>query len=163
MKKVKLFIGLIILVFAGLIIYQNRDFFFVKQALSLSLGVKTWNWTAPAVENVYYWGGCLGIGLLITGYLGLVSKLKAKKTIKSLNKTIESHLEMISSLKRELEAFKSDPYHKAYPESDDQPEETLATSDLETQAGSAGESNSGESKTGEEDNLDQDGKTKSVS
>ncbi|MFO7748641.1 MAG: hypothetical protein R6V54_00970 [Desulfobacteraceae bacterium] len=159
MKKVKLFIGLIILVFAGLIIYQNRDFFFATQALSLSLGVKTWNWTAPAVENVYYWGGCLGIGLLITGYLGFVSKLKSKKTIKSLNKTIESHLEMISSLKRELEAFRSDPYHKAASDRDQQ-EDVRADSDLENQGSSNGEA---VSSTGEEETLDQEGKTKSVS
>lgn len=110
MKKVKLFFGLIILIFAGLIIYQNRDYFFTKQALSLSLGVETWHWTAPGVQNLAYFGASLLIGLVVAGFFGISSKLKSRKVIKSLNSTIESHLEMISNLKTELQTFKSDPY-----------------------------------------------------
>ena len=90
----------------GRVIRQNREYFFTKQALSLSLGVETWHWTAPGVENVYYFGGCLLIGLLFAGFIGLSSKLRSKRAIKSLNATIESHLEMISSLKSELEKLK---------------------------------------------------------
>jgi hypothetical protein len=112
MKKIKLFLGLIILIFAGLVVYQNRDYFFTKQALSLSLGVETWNWTAPAIQNLAYFGISLALGLLGAGFIGLASKLKSKKTIKSLNATIESHLEKIASLKAELEPFTSDPYQK---------------------------------------------------
>ena len=112
MKKIKLFFGLIILIFAGLVVYQNRDYFFAKQALSLSLGVETWNWTAPAIQNLAYFGISLALGLLGAGFIGLASKLKSKKTIKSLNATIESHLEKIAALKAELEPFTSDPYQK---------------------------------------------------
>ncbi|MFO7884779.1 MAG: hypothetical protein R6U68_08160 [Desulfobacteraceae bacterium] len=112
MKKVKLFLFLIVVIFVGLIIYQNREFFLTKQALSLSLGVETWQWTAPGVANVAYWGGCFVIGLIITGWMGLMLKFKSQKKIKSLNKTIDSHIETISSLKTELEAFKNDPYHQ---------------------------------------------------
>jgi len=112
MKKIKLFFGLIILIFASLVVYQNRDYFFAKQTLSLSLGVETWQWTAPAIQNLAYFSISLALGLLGAGFIGLASKLKSKKTIKSLNATIESHLEKIASLKAELEPFTSDPYQK---------------------------------------------------
>jgi len=122
MKKVKLFLFLIVVIFVGLIIYQNREFFLTKQALSLSLGVETWQWTAPGVENVYYWGGCFVIGLILTGWMGLMSKLKLSRKNKSLNKTIDSHIETISSLKTELEAFKNDPYQEEPKPETEEPE-----------------------------------------
>ncbi len=112
MKKIKLFLGFIILVFAGLIVYQNREYFFALQALSLSLGVETWHWTAPAVQNIAYYGVFLLIGFLVAGFYGLSAKLKSKKTIKSLNATIESHIEKIASLKKDLEKYRNDPYNR---------------------------------------------------
>ncbi len=112
MRKIKMTFSLLIIIFVALLIYQNREYCFTKQALSLSLGVETWHWTAPAVANVYYMGGCFIIGLIITGYMGLGSKLRAKKTIKKLNATIDSHQELITSLKSELATFKNDPYQK---------------------------------------------------
>lgn len=110
MKKIKLFLGFIVLVFASLVIYQNRDYFFHKQALHFSLGVETWNWTAPSIQNIVYYAIFLVLGLLVAGFFGLTSKLKSKKTIKALNLTIESQLEKIASLKDELDTFKNDPY-----------------------------------------------------
>ena len=71
MKKVKLFFGLLILIFAGLIIYQNREYFFAKQALSLSLGVETWHWTAPGIMNLAYFGIFMLLGLVIAGFSAL--------------------------------------------------------------------------------------------
>ncbi len=112
MKKIKLFLGLVVLILIGLVIYQNWDFFSDRHALNLSLFVKTWHWTTSEIQNIVYWAGCFVVGLLISGYLGISSKLKSRKTIKSLNSTIESHLKMISSLKNELEAFRNDPYKK---------------------------------------------------
>ncbi len=112
MKKIKLFLGFIILVFAGLVVYQNREYFFTFQALSLSLGVETWHWTAPAVQNIAYYGAFLLIGFLVAGFYGLAAKMKSKKLIKSLNATIESHLEKIAALKKDLEKYKNDPYNR---------------------------------------------------
>ncbi|MBF0468425.1 MAG: hypothetical protein HQK61_06015 [Desulfamplus sp.] len=110
MKKIKLTLGLIVIIFVALVIYQNRTYFLAKQALSLSLGVETWHWTAPEVENVAYFGGCLVIGFLMAGYLGIASKLKSMKTIKHLNKTLVTQIDTIESLQTELETFKQDPY-----------------------------------------------------
>lgn len=112
MKKIKLFLVLIVLILIGVVIYQNWNFFSEKPALTLTLFVESWHWTVSGIQNIAYWGGCLVIGLLITGFMGISSKLKSRKNIKSMNATIESHLKMISSLKNELEAFRNDPYTK---------------------------------------------------
>ncbi len=113
MKKIKLFLALIVLILIGAVIYQNWSFFSEKHALSLDLFLASWRWTTSEIQNIVYWGGCLVIGILIAGFLGIGSKLKSNKNIKALNATIESHLKMISSLKNELEAFRNDPYKKA--------------------------------------------------
>ncbi len=123
MKKIKLFLGLIVLALIGTVIYQNWAFFSEEPALNLDLFLKSWHWTTSGINNIAYWGGCFVIGLLISGFLGIVSKLKSKKTIKALNSTIESHLKMISSLKNELEAFRNDPYKKV-PDPEPDKEET---------------------------------------
>lgn len=112
MKKIKMVVLLLIFAAVGLLIYQNRDYFFAKQALSLSLGVESWNWTFTGIRNLGYFGICLAVGLLLTGFKCISIRMKSKKTIKGLNSDIESHLGTISSLKTELEKYTSDPYQK---------------------------------------------------
>ena len=110
MKKFKLTLGLLVVIFVALIIYQNRAYFFAKTSLSFILVPDKFQWTAPAVENLAYFGGCLVIGILIAGYLGLVSKFRSRKTIKQLNAAILSQTETINALQSELDTFKQDPY-----------------------------------------------------
>lgn len=112
MKKIKLFLGFIILVFVGLVIYQNKEYFFAMQALSLNLGVATWNWTAPPIQNIFYDGLFLVVGVLVAGFYALTSKFRSNRTIKALNATIDSHLEKIAVLKKDLEKFRNDPYNR---------------------------------------------------
>ncbi len=107
MKKFKMFLGLLVVVFVALIIYQNRAYFFAKQALSLSLGVPDWNWTTQEFENVAYYGGCFVIGLLVLAFMWLGSKLKSMKIIKKLDKEVKTHLETIASLNIELDALRT--------------------------------------------------------
>ncbi len=108
MRKIKFTLGLLVIILVSLVIYQNRAYFFAKQALTFILVPEKFQWTLPAVENVAYFGICLAIGILIVGYLGLVSKLRTMKTIKQHNKTILSQTDTIESLKAELENFKHD-------------------------------------------------------
>jgi uncharacterized membrane protein YciS (DUF1049 family) len=112
MKKIKTVVLLLILVAVGLLIYQNRDYFFAGNALSFNLGVEGWHWTFTEIQNIGYFGICLAIGLLITGWKCISIRMKSKKTIKGLKSDIESHLGTISSLKTELEKYTSDPYLK---------------------------------------------------
>jgi uncharacterized integral membrane protein len=112
MKKFKLFLGLIVVIFISLLIYQNRAYFLAQQELSFSLGVETWHWTAPAVQNIAYMGFCLLVGLLYAGFVSMSLKLKAKKTLKRLNAENAAQLEEIANLKTELEKYEADPYQK---------------------------------------------------
>ena len=119
MKKFKLFLGLIVVIFIALLIYQNREYFLAQQALSFSLGVETWHWTAPQIQNVAYMGGCLLVGLLYAALISFSLKLKSKKAIKILNAESAAQLEEIANLKKELEKYEADPYQKAQLESDE--------------------------------------------
>jgi len=112
MKKFKLFLGLIVVIFISLLIYQNRAYFLAQQELSFSLGVETWHWTAPAVQNIAYMGFCLLVGLLYAGFISMSLKLKSKKTLKRLNAENAAQLEEIANLKNELEKYEADPYQK---------------------------------------------------
>ncbi len=134
MKKFKAFIVLLVVIFVALVVYQNRTYFFTKQALSLSLGVETWHWTAPEIANAYYFGGCFLIGMLVTGYMGLMSKMRSRKTIKGLNTTLNTHLQTIETLHMELDKFKSDPYFrkKSAIDAENADKETLENADEES-------------------------------
>jgi len=121
MKKIKLTLGLLVIIFVALVIYQNRAYFFAKQALSFSLGVETWHWTAPETQNVAYFGGCLVIGFLIAGYLGLVSKLRSMKTVKELNRNLLTQIGTIESLQSELATFKTDTYLQSNSQNSSEP------------------------------------------
>lgn len=114
MKKIKFFLWLIVLIFLGLLVYQNKDYFFTTQALNLDINLKfkSWSWILPEAQNILYFGICFVFGLFVTGIMGISSKLKSRKMIKALNKTIDSHAAQISSLRTELEVFINDPYIK---------------------------------------------------
>ncbi|MCK5836081.1 MAG: LapA family protein [Desulfobacula sp.] len=134
MKKLKLFLGLIVVIFIALLIYQNREYFFAPQALSFSLGVETWQWTAPPAQNVLYMGGCLLVGLLYAALISFSLKLKSKKEIKMLNAENATHLEEIASLKQELDKYEADPYQKpqiASSEAEDMESEVIEMPPLE--------------------------------
>jgi uncharacterized membrane protein YciS (DUF1049 family) len=112
MKKVKFFLWLIILFFLGLLVYQNLPYFLTIQALTIDLKIKSWNWVLPEMQNIVYWAICFVFGLIVSGIMGISSKIRNRKMIKSLNKTIDSHAAQISSLRTELEVFINDPYIK---------------------------------------------------
>jgi hypothetical protein len=52
------------------------------------------------------------IGILVAGFYGLSLKLRSNRTIKALNSTIDSHLDKIAVLKKDLEKFRNDPYNR---------------------------------------------------
>ena len=136
MKKIKTLLGLLSVTFVALVIYQNREYFLTKQAFSLDLGVETWKWTAQEVKNVYYYGGCFLIGLIITGYLGLCTKFRAWRstknlnaTIKDLNTTISEHLQTIVTLQAELDVCKKDSSPNQNDDKSDDPADKINNGD----------------------------------
>ncbi len=102
MKKVKIAIWLIILVFAGVFIYQNNDFFMAKQSLRLNLVIIEPVHT-PELHNVILFLVFFLTGFLIAYFISLSDRFKSKKTIKSLNADTASQRDELEALKRELE------------------------------------------------------------
>lgn len=99
MKKIKLGFWLVIVVFLVLIIYQNQDYFKATRSLSLDL-IITQYYTPEIPNAVLFLASFLG-GLLIAYIFGLLAQFRARKTIKNLNTTINSQIEMITSLKQQ--------------------------------------------------------------
>lgn len=110
MKTVKLLILLIILVLAGLLIYQNIDYFTTGTVLTLDL--KFAGWTVPELPNWAFWGICLGLGLLITGIKGLITAFGLGREIKKRNVRIAELEARNSDLQGRLDVFIHDPYIK---------------------------------------------------
>ncbi|MDJ0783406.1 MAG: LapA family protein [Desulfosarcinaceae bacterium] len=99
MKKVKLGFWLIIIVFLVLIIYQNQDFFRATRSLSLNLIIA--QYFTPEIPIAVLFLAAFMAGLLIAYIFGLLAQFRARKTIKNLNTTINSQIEMITSLKQQ--------------------------------------------------------------
>ncbi len=112
MKKIKYLLWLILLIFIGIFIYQNLDYFMAKTALKIDLKIFSWNWTIPELQNIAYLGICFLLGLFLTGIRGFVIQLGLKKNIKKKDATIASFKEKLAALKSELDVFQHDPYIK---------------------------------------------------
>lgn len=103
-KRVKIGIWVIILGLLALMVFQNQNFFLARQNLGLNLYFK--NYSLPEVVNIFLFFICFLSGLFLAVYFILFDRFKLKKTNKTLNTTINTHLEKISLLEKELETFK---------------------------------------------------------
>lgn len=113
-KRVKIGIWVIMIGLLVLLVHQNQDFFLARQSLGLNLYFK--NFTLPEVVNIYLLLFCFLAGLLFAVYFIFFDRFKLKKINKTLNTTINTHLEKISSLEKELETLKpieSKPFDQA--------------------------------------------------
>lgn len=107
MKKFKLILGILILAFLGLVIYQNQIYFLTEQELMLNLYFK--HYTFPPIANGLYFLGCFAIGFLIMFFFSLVSKFRSKGEIKKLIAENTAHQEAIESLREELHIARTAP------------------------------------------------------
>jgi uncharacterized integral membrane protein len=105
MKKIKIVIWLIILVFAGVFVYQNKIFFMAKQSLGLTLPFLETLHTPELPHAVLFLVFFL-TGFLIAYFFGLYDRFKSKKTVKNLNAATAAQQAELSALKRELESLR---------------------------------------------------------
>ncbi len=89
-KKAKIAFWLIILVFAGVFIYQNKDFFMAKQSLSLTLPFLETLHTPEFPQAVLFLVFFL-TGLSTAYFFGLYNRFKSKKAVKKLNAAVAPH------------------------------------------------------------------------
>ena len=105
MKKVKIGLWLLVLAFFGLLYFQNQELFHQKNPYNLNLyflkyeNQELYNGIALAV--------CFLAGVVIALLYALPGIMRARKTIKLLNKELEDQRSQIAALSTELNAFKS--------------------------------------------------------
>jgi uncharacterized integral membrane protein len=108
MKKSMFAIWAIIVIFLGLLITQNQDFFLLDHSLRLNLWVLG-EYNSPTFPAAVTFLLSFIFGLIIAYLLNLPERFKSKRSIKKLSATIASHLSEISALKKELGTLKGGP------------------------------------------------------
>ncbi len=99
MRNFKLgFAGLLIIVF-GWIYWKNKEFFDQTEDIVLL----QMNYTTPQLPYWTFFLVLFVLGFLVAWFFSLIYRMKLKKNIKTMNRTIESQKEKISELESELE------------------------------------------------------------
>ncbi|MCK5097748.1 MAG: hypothetical protein KAR45_06570 [Desulfobacteraceae bacterium] len=129
MKKIKIGLFFIVLIFLGWIVYLNNEYFLTPYPLVIDLKIKSWQWELAPIMNIGYFGIFFCSGFLVAAYMWLSSSFRARKVIKQLNRDINAYHEQIQSLKTELDKFNNDPYINSKPESEGEksPEQAQST------------------------------------
>ncbi len=100
MKKIMFLFSVIILLFAGVIGYQNRDFFLSTQ--SIMMDFIFFKYQSPGLPiGLFFIVIFLG-GVLAASFFSLMSKYKAITTIKNLSSVNISQGKKITELKKEI-------------------------------------------------------------
>ena len=136
MKKIKLVLWIIIVLFIGLVFFQNQGFFLEKKGISINLFIGE---PHPIELPIIVWFLIMLIaGLLISYFYGLAERFKLKKTIKELNAQnielntkIDTHVETISQLRSELESHAGFSGEEIPVESDDAAKSVSEPSDMQ--------------------------------
>jgi len=105
MKKAKWIFWFLVIVFIGLVIYQNQSYFLDKQQLGVDVYFEQYQ--TPEFANGVLVLGCFLVGFLLAYIFGLSERFKSGRTIRKLNETINDHLEQIAMLKREVDSIKA--------------------------------------------------------
>jgi uncharacterized integral membrane protein len=100
MKSLKPVLLSLLFIFVLVLVVQNQEFFMHEKAIRLNLLV--WSNQTPPVPLCVYFLGFFLIGLLISYFLGLSERFKAKKAM-------GNHLETIRKLEEEIKVLKSLP------------------------------------------------------
>ena len=102
MKKIKLVLWILIVLFIGLVFFQNQEFFLEKKGISINLFIGE---PHPIALPIIVWFLImLIVGLLVSYFYGLAERFKLKKVIKELKAKIDTQIETISQLRSELES-----------------------------------------------------------
>jgi len=117
MKKIRIGLLLAALGFFGLVIYQNMGYLLTPASLRMNLWV-TDPFYSNGIINAQLILGAFFAGLLISYFFGLSSRFKNNKINKSLNATLNSQMETITSLKSELSKYKGPTPQQDPPQSE---------------------------------------------
>ena len=102
MRNIKVILGAVIAGVFALIIIQNKGYFFNKVGFRIDLYFRKYQ--TPEVHNLMLFLAVFLFGLLLAYIFSLLGQYKSKKTLKNLNMTLKSQMEVISELRSEIEA-----------------------------------------------------------
>lgn len=108
MKKLKYAFWFLLVIFFGLLVYQNLPYFTAKHSLQINLGI--YQKSTPDLANGAIIAIFVGISVLIMMVFYFASRYesyRAKKAVKELRSGIEDSTNTISYLKQEVEKLKS--------------------------------------------------------
>lgn len=108
MKKLKLIIVLIILALVIIFVFQNQTYFKETHQLSLDL-IILGPYITPDLNNAAICAIAFVLGVIVIYLLTLSGRIKQRKSIKTLNHTINDRQNEIVTLKTELETQKPSP------------------------------------------------------
>jgi len=104
MKNFKIGFWAVIFGLIGIVIFQNQDFFMVKQSFTIDLIFKKYE--TPELLRAILFAAIFLTGFIISYIFTLIDRLKFRKAVKSLGAEIDSQNKNITSLINELEALK---------------------------------------------------------
>ena len=109
MNKAKLIIWLLVLVFMGLVVYQNEGHFLnAQESLRLNLGVFP-EYHSPKLPMVFFYLVFFLYGLIVAYFFGLPERFRSRKTIKRMTIAAAQREKAMSELNTELSRIKGEP------------------------------------------------------
>lgn len=106
MKKLKIFLWVIVLGFIAIIFLSNKDYLLAKQVFQINL-LYGEPFHTTELPNVIFFFVFFLTGFLIAYFISLSVRFKSKKTIKNLKAAATSQLKEIAVLKKEVESLQS--------------------------------------------------------
>jgi hypothetical protein len=109
MNKAKLIIWLLVLVFMGLVVYQNEGHFLnAQESLRLNLGVVP-EYHSPKLPMVFFYLVFFLYGLIVAYLFGMPERFRSRKAIKRLTIADTQREKAMTELNTELSRLKGEP------------------------------------------------------
>ena len=108
MSKFRTGIWIVIFVLLMVLFFQNQSVFMSSRS-SLKMDFYVVKYQTPELPNGFYYLATLIIGLLISYLFALGDRFKARRAIRSLSTTIDSHRQEVTTLKKEIEGLRRTP------------------------------------------------------
>jgi hypothetical protein len=104
MKKFKIAFFVLLAAALGVIVWGNWPFFSTQHPLKINLIY--YSYSLPAIANGLFLLGFFLAGFLLAWFGGMLSRFHADKTIKGLKATVQSQMDSLAALKKEMEFLK---------------------------------------------------------
>lgn len=108
MRNIKLVLWLVVIGLVALVVYQNSIYFTQHQVFALDVPFVARHFETPSLPNAVFLLFFFSLGLLTSFFLGLAGRLRTRREMRSLKTAVESQMDIIAALKKELELVKGD-------------------------------------------------------